>query len=110
MALREWSDKYGADRNHTVKIGGINYTIGGKTAAQKSLGKPDNPTLWCIIGWTGHYAQLIKKEGAERISNDHRAALKRSLFYELFERMKPRHTGSEEMTERELIAFQLDFF
>ncbi len=64
-ALKEWNDKYGVKRNHTVEIGGVKYVIGGKTSAQKSLGRPDNQGLWCLVGSTGHYVQLHKKEGAE---------------------------------------------
>ncbi len=117
-ALKEWNNKYGVKRNHTVEISGVKYVIGGKTSAQKSLGRPDNQGLWCLVGWTGYlrtsyarcYAWLLKKEGVEHLSNNHQSALKRKLFYELFNRMTPVATGSENQTERELLAFQLDFY
>ncbi len=58
-ALKKFATDCAWREGNKVKIGGIEYVIGGETSAEKNVGKPSSGLMWAYIGFAQHYSEMI---------------------------------------------------
>ncbi len=58
-ALKKFAMDCAWREGNKVKIGGVEYVIGGETSAEKNVGKPSSMLMWAYIGFAQHYSEMI---------------------------------------------------
>ncbi len=86
-ALKKWVVNHGWKEGNRVKIGGVEYIVGGETSAEKNVGRLSLMLMWAYIGWAQHYSEMIgldKDEASCPLSHKYRGILREqstTLFF-----------------------------
>ncbi len=113
-ALKKFATEHTWKEGNKVRIGGVNYTIGGETSAEKNVGKPTSMLMWAYIGWAQHYSELVGLD-ADRanclLPETYRKIIRATIYNSLPPpRYKLRNCNTENIIREFLKDHQLAFY
>ncbi len=85
-ALKKFATDYAWKEGNKVKIGGVEYVIGGETSAEKNVGKPSSNLMWAYLGFAQHYSEMIGLDADRancQMSELHREIVREAIYNSL---------------------------